>query len=151
MLGLIFALVVGMIIGTLLPRTSKPRKGYDESTADWFIGELENKLRLEHDSVNRWRKLAVRQQTEIRVLHLIHDQYPEARDERSKLAALRFELEYVEDEFTTGFSRAAKARMIGVCKDLLWSFEKSEPRTVITAPSLPPRPPMNIRVGAHSC
>ncbi len=151
MLTLIFTLVVGMIIGILLPRTSRTRAGYEESTADWFIGELQNKLRLEHDSVNRWRRTAVRQHTEIRVLHLALDRYPQAKGKWSKIAALRFELEYLEDEFTSGFSRAAKARMIGACKYLLRSYKKSKPGTVIIAPSLPPRPAMDIRVRAHSC
>ncbi len=119
MLTAIFALSVGMVIGIFVAGTGKLGKEYDADTADWFIKDLENKLRLEHESVTRWKKLAVRQQAEIRAREFADELYPNAIGARAKVASLRFELQYIENQFTGLFSPASKRRMIEACEKLL--------------------------------
>ena len=119
MLAAIFALVVGLIVGIFIAGTGRQGKEYDAETAEWFFKEQEKKIAAEHESLNRWRLLAVRQQEEIRALTCADDLYPKQPDKVSRLASLLFELMYEESGFTRILTPSAKARLIEGCKRLL--------------------------------
>ena len=59
MLTVIVALTVGMVIGIVIVGMLRAGKDYDAEVAEYFYRDLESKFRVQHDSVNRWRQLAV--------------------------------------------------------------------------------------------
>ncbi len=119
MLTTLIALFAGAAVGFLAAAMLVKGKDYDASVAEHFYHDAETRLNAAHESIARWRRLAVRQQTEIRVLHFAQDLYPDARDKRSRLASLKFELEHCDSHFTGLFTPASKQRMVETLKRLL--------------------------------